>query len=153
MAPSSREGKSGKITPARPSHHTQTRLSPSQATGSSQFTTTYREEQHLSGSAMPSCYLLSGEAKLQRLLGRDNHFTPGKCKAAYVCQTGMMLYPHPQALGNTSERAVAKEHQVASVYTSCLCQSICYSSDRSALDMIWTSLMSSEARSLNTHRL
>lgn len=56
----------------------------------------------------------------QRLLGRDNPFTPGKCKATYVCQTGMMLQPHPQALGNLSLRALAKEHQDTSVYTPCL---------------------------------
>lgn len=84
VAPSSREGKSGKVTPARIPHHTQARLSPSQVTGSSQFTAMYHEEQHLSELAQQCLsYLLSRGAKLQTLLGRHNHFTPGKRKA--VC--------------------------------------------------------------------
>lgn len=56
----------------------------------------------LGGTGSDSHCHLSGGAKLQRLWGRENHFIPGKCKAVCVYQRGLMLYPHPGALGNLS---------------------------------------------------
>lgn len=72
---------------------------------------------------MPFCYLLPRGTKLQRLLGSKNHFTPGRHKAVYACQTGMVLHPHPQAPRHPNLRALAKEHQDTSVHTPCLCLS------------------------------
>jgi len=148
---SSREGKSGKITPARISHLTQASLSiPGNR---EQPCHNHRTAASVwAGSATPDCCLLWRGAKPQRLLGGGSYFTAGKNKA------GVIPVPQAYTISHTStwEPELKSSGQGASgrfsTHALSVCQSICCSSDRSALNTVWTRLRPSEARS-HAHRL
>lgn len=95
------------------------------------------------GSDRPHCHL-SGGAKLQRLWGRENRFIPGKCKAVCVYQRGVMLYPHPGALGNLSSSGQGASGHFSTF--TCLTKHLLQLWQVST-PQTWTGLMPSQTRS------
>lgn len=114
VAPSSREGKSGKITPARISHHRQAQLSPSQAGNAASSPCSELAQQCSSATS-------SQEGQSYKDFWGARTTLPWEgvklCMCVRQVWCCILTHRHPNL------RALAKKHQDTSAHTPCLCLS------------------------------